>query len=545
MTTSKIPVRTVYDNSNIPIGLAEYQVGEVISINHGGTNANTVANAKINLGLDNSNVRALFTVAGSGSYDNTTGIITVTGGVTTVGGVSGTISNAQLASSVTSGELLANTNLTGTPVAPTASLGSNTTQIATTSFVTLAVANLIDSAPGALDTLNELAAAINDDSSFFTTIANQLNNKANTASLTTANVSEVTNLYFTNARSILSAIPAVTQLAVSASGSSAYLIDSYEGNNPTIFVTAGETISFDLNVSGHPFMIRVSSGGSNYSTGLTHIATDGTQSTGSNALSKVAGKLFWKVPYSLAGNTYVYQCSVHAGMVGSIVIQKPVGAITTTDVNEGSNLYFSNLRARSAISAGDGTIIYDASTGTIRANANVTATIENTVNNLTTANVTEAVGNLYFTNNRVIAALTGGENISIAANGRITAEISDTVTTIPFTNTNLNFYTTKNILSLSKNTFRSGEYNFNIDDGTNYSKIKNDVIHNNTTLAYSNSSVNIGEVAAELYYYIQNNSLILEAINGNFYVDDYYDLSEQYQSNATINVKGHVFLIEA
>lgn len=545
MTTSKIPVRTVYDNSNIPIGLAEFQVGEVISINHGGTNANTVANAKINLSLDNSNVRALFTVAGSGSYDNTTGIITVTGGVTTVGGVSGTISNAQLASSVTTGGLLANTNLTGTPVAPTASLGSNTTQIATTSFVTLAVANLIDSAPGALDTLNELAAAINDDSSFFTTIADQLNNKANTASLTTANVSEVTNLYFTNARSILSAIPAVTQLAVSASGSSAYLIDSYDGNNPTIFVTAGETISFDLNVSGHPFMIRVSAGGSNYSTGLTHIATDGTQTTGSNALSKVAGKLFWKVPYSLAGNTYVYQCSVHAGMVGSIVIQKPVGAITTSDVSEGSNLYFSNARVRSAISAGDGTIIYDVSTGTIKANANVTATIENTVNNLTTANVTEAVSNLYFTNNRVVAALTGGENISIAANGRITAEISDTVTTIPFTNTNLNFYTTRNILSLSKNTFRSGEYNFNIDDGTNYSKRKNDVIHNGTTIAYSNSSLNIGDVATELYYYIQNNSLILEAINGNFYVDDYYDLSEQYQSNATINVKGHVFLIEA
>jgi len=287
-------------------------------------------------------------------------------------------------------------------------------ELAKVSDITTAVANLIDSAPGALDTLNELAAAINDDSNFAATIVTQLGNKANTASLTTANVSEVTNLYFTNSRAILAEIPAVTQLAVTASGSSAYLIDSYSGSNPTIFVTAGETLSFDLNVSGHPFMIRVSSGGENYSTGLTHVATDGTVTTGSDALSKVSGKLFWKVPYSLAGSTYVYQCSSHAGMVGNIVLQKPVSTITTSDVTEGSNLYFSNARARAALSAGDGTIVYDPSTGQIRATANITATIENTVNNLTTADVTETAGNLYFTNARVLAAVTG--NLALKAN---------------------------------------------------------------------------------------------------------------------------------
>jgi hypothetical protein len=42
--------------------------------------------------------------------------------------------------------------------------------LATTSYVDTAVSNLIDSAPGALDTLNELAAALNDDANFFTTI---------------------------------------------------------------------------------------------------------------------------------------------------------------------------------------------------------------------------------------------------------------------------------------------------------------------------------------------------------------------------------------
>lgn len=72
---------------------------------------------------------------------------------------------------------LASPALTGTPTAPTATAGTNTTQVATTAFVSTAVSNLIDSAPGALDTLNELAAAINDDASFAATVTTALGNK--------------------------------------------------------------------------------------------------------------------------------------------------------------------------------------------------------------------------------------------------------------------------------------------------------------------------------------------------------------------------------
>lgn len=68
--------------------------------------------------------------------------------------------------------------LTGTPTAPTASEGTNTTQIATTAFVSGAISNLIDTAPSTLDTLNELASALGDDPNFATTISNQLGNKA-------------------------------------------------------------------------------------------------------------------------------------------------------------------------------------------------------------------------------------------------------------------------------------------------------------------------------------------------------------------------------
>lgn len=71
---------------------------------------------------------------------------------------------------------------TGTPNAPTATLSTNTTQIATTAFVKAAVDNLINGAPGTLDTLKELADAINSDALFSTTIANTLATKAPLAS---------------------------------------------------------------------------------------------------------------------------------------------------------------------------------------------------------------------------------------------------------------------------------------------------------------------------------------------------------------------------
>ena len=67
--------------------------------------------------------------------------------------------------------------LTGTPSAPTASSGTNTTQIASTAFVQGAIAALIDAAPGALNTLNELAAALGDDPNFASTVTNGLAGK--------------------------------------------------------------------------------------------------------------------------------------------------------------------------------------------------------------------------------------------------------------------------------------------------------------------------------------------------------------------------------
>jgi hypothetical protein len=74
--------------------------------------------------------------------------------------------------------MFASPTFTGVPIAPTATAGTNTTQIATTQYVRTEVANLVNSAPGALDTLDELAAALGDDASFATTVTTALGLKA-------------------------------------------------------------------------------------------------------------------------------------------------------------------------------------------------------------------------------------------------------------------------------------------------------------------------------------------------------------------------------
>jgi len=79
---------------------------------------------------------------------------------------------------------LASPALTGTPTAPTASVTTNTTQIATTAFVRTEIANLVASAPAALDTLDELAAALGDDANFAATTATAIGLKAPLASPT-------------------------------------------------------------------------------------------------------------------------------------------------------------------------------------------------------------------------------------------------------------------------------------------------------------------------------------------------------------------------
>jgi hypothetical protein len=114
-------------------------------------------------------------------------------------------------------------------------------------------------------------------------------------------------------------LPAITMLRVSNSGASAYLFDQYPGNNPTIYAVGGMTIAFKLVAQGHPFLIQ-NAAGQNFDVGLIHVSTTGVVSTEENAQGKDSGTLYWKIPSTISGS-YRYQCSVHAPMVGSIVVK--------------------------------------------------------------------------------------------------------------------------------------------------------------------------------------------------------------------------------
>jgi len=97
-----------------------------------------------------------------------------------------TVNNTQLATTAfvkaAVAALLASPAFTGTPTAPTAAQTVNNTQIATTAYVKAALAALVDSSPAALDTLNELAAALGDDPNFAATMTTELSKKMDKAS---------------------------------------------------------------------------------------------------------------------------------------------------------------------------------------------------------------------------------------------------------------------------------------------------------------------------------------------------------------------------
>jgi plastocyanin len=227
------------------------------------------------------------TIAGGGS-----GTVTSVGGTGTVNGI--TLTGTVTASgNLTLGGTLSNVGLTSqvTGILPVANGGSGTD---TPGLVQGTNVTISGTWPN--QTINSTAAG---GATTFTGLTD-----VSAASLT------VDQIY----------LPAITMLNTTNNGASAYRFDQYgTADNPTIYAINGATIAFNLNVAGHPFLIQTS-GGSNYDTGLTHVTTGGTVTTGSSAQGKTSGTLYWKIPSAISGN-YRYICSIHGAMVGSITIK--------------------------------------------------------------------------------------------------------------------------------------------------------------------------------------------------------------------------------
>tara|TARA_B100000902_G_C27318669_1_gene922896 strand:- start:1929 stop:2489 length:561 start_codon:yes stop_codon:yes gene_type:complete len=103
-------------------------------------------------------------------------------------------------------------------------------------------------------------------------------------------------------------------LAVTAQNSSDYIIDGSDqngnvsGNDPSISAKVGETLNFDMNASGHPLLLIISSNGGTGSSNLI----SGVSNNGADQ-----GTISWSPP---TAGTYYYICEFHPDMLGEIII---------------------------------------------------------------------------------------------------------------------------------------------------------------------------------------------------------------------------------
>ena len=282
-------------------------------------------------GGSSSNSFATIAVAGQSNVvaDSATDTLTLVAGsnitiITNAGSDTITISSTGLESSVSTLNDLTDVVIAGTPVNGQVLKYNGTNWVndtdatsggsASNSFSTIAVEGQTSVlADSSTDILTLIAGT------GITVTTNATNDSITINNSTTAfsNLTDVTTASLTVDKFYL---PAMTMLVVTNSGASAYRFDQYgSSDNPTIYAITGMTIAFDLNATGHPFLIQTPSG-VNYNTGLVHVTPAGVVTTGSAAQGKDSGTLYWKVPTDISGG-YRYQCSIHAPMVGSITVK--------------------------------------------------------------------------------------------------------------------------------------------------------------------------------------------------------------------------------
>ena len=173
------------DSSNNRVGIGTTSPSIALEITKNGQSGikitdQAVTNASFEIRPQTGNSTKLFRIIDStASADrltiNASGTVNVAGSITLGGTVDGV--NIATRDTLFGGLTSSSGVLTNGVTATTQGASDNTTKVATTAYVTTAISNLINGAPSALDTLNELAAAMNDDAAFSTTVTNSLATK--------------------------------------------------------------------------------------------------------------------------------------------------------------------------------------------------------------------------------------------------------------------------------------------------------------------------------------------------------------------------------
>jgi len=327
----------------------------------------------------------------------------------------------------------------------------------------LKVDALVDSAPGALDTLNELAAALGDDANFSTTVTNSIATKLATADFnstfdtrlatkdtdnisegssnlyytdarfntafgnkSTSDLSEGTNLYYTDSRfdtrlgtkntdnlsegsSNQYFTNARADARVDAGFSSKNTDNLSEGSSNQYFTTARARAS--ISASGS-LAYNSSTGALTYTQGNTDTVSEGSSNlyfTNARADARVNNAILDEDDFSSDSATKVpSQQSVKAYIATQIATKD-----NTDEITEGSsNLYFTDARARAAISENSTQLSYNNSTGVLTYTQGDTDT------------VSEGSSNLYHTSARAIAAVEGESTLDLTGALTVDGQIS-------------------------------------------------------------------------------------------------------------------------
>ncbi|HDB9799762.1 TPA: tail fiber protein [Escherichia coli] len=231
-------------------------------------------------------------------------------------------------------------SLTGTPTAPTAEQGTNSTQIANTAFVKAAITALINGAPGTLDTLKEIAAAINNDPNYSTTINNALALKAPLASPALTGVPTApTAAQGTNNTQI--ATTAYVRAAISALvGSSPEALDTLNelaaalGNDPNFATTMTNALAGKQPLDATLTALAGLATGANklpYFTGTDTVSQTDLTSVGRDILAKTSvlaviqylglrelGTSGEKIPLLSTANTWSARQTFNGGITGAL-----------------------------------------------------------------------------------------------------------------------------------------------------------------------------------------------------------------------------------
>ena len=145
-----------------------------------------------------------------------------------------------------------------------------------------------------------------------------------------------------------------TQFNVVNSGSGAYQFlatgigFTQNTDNPPLYLNRGQNYQFNVNASGHPFLIKTERG-----TGLDNVYPDGVVNNGAQV-----GVVTFKVPFN-SPNTLYYQCQNHAAMGGTIIVDSDGNlGIQSGGTTVGSASSINFVGADAVVTAGVATVTF-------------------------------------------------------------------------------------------------------------------------------------------------------------------------------------------